>query len=137
MLPLRHKNRWRLAGILILSVVWAAAVMPALWFWHYLPRPQLPMLDKWLHLLTFLVLALWFSGQYERDSYWRVAVGLTAFGAFIEVCQRMYIYRMGEWIDLMADVIGTGIGLAIAVAGLGGWSLRFEQWLARDEVGVD
>ncbi|MFQ6006309.1 MAG: VanZ family protein [Woeseia sp.] len=137
MLPLRHKNRWRLAGILILSVVWAAAVMPTLWLWPYLPQAKFLMLDKWLHLLTFLVLALWFSGQYERSSYWRLAVGLTAFGALIEVCQRMISYRMGEWIDLIADMIGAGIGLVIAVAGLGGWSLRFEQWLTRDKVGVD
>jgi len=33
--------------------------------------------------------------------------------------------------DVAADVVGIVIGLVIASAGLGGWSLRLEGWLVR------
>ncbi len=136
MLPLRHEKRWRVAGIGILFVFLAAAVMPALWFWPDISQNKFPLMDKWLHILSFLFLSLWFSGQYKRSSYWRLAVGLTIFGILIELCQRMISYRTAEWMDLVADLFGIGIGIIIAIAGTGGWSLRFEQWLEKKSVGV-
>ena len=135
MLPLRHQKRWRLAGLVLLLVVLAATMMPTLWLWP-LPRKILRE-DEWLHLLTFLFLAVWFAGQYSRRSYWRLVVGLTAFGVLIELIQRMISYRSAEWMDLAADVGGIGIGIVIALAGLGGWSLRFEQWLEKARVSGD
>ena len=139
MLPLRHKNRWRIAGVVLLILVLAAAMAPAIWLTQHFPTVILLSLDTWLHMLTFLCLALWFSGQYQRSSYWRLAIGLTAFGALIELCQGMISYRLADWTDLGADVLGTGLGLAIAVAGTGGWSLRFEQWMEKEKVeaGID
>lgn len=137
MLPLRHEKRWRIAGIAILLLVLAATVMPTFWFWPGFSRGQFLLSDKWLHLLTFLFLATWFAGQYQRSSYWRLVIGLTAFGIMIELGQAMLSYRTAEWMDLFADLIGIGGGLSIAIAGLGGWSLRFEHWLDRDRAGVD
>ncbi len=135
MLPLRHGKRWRLAGFVLLLGVLVGTIMPTLWLWP-LPRKILQA-DEWLHLLTFLFLAVWFAGQYSRRSYWRVVVGLTAFGVLIELIQRMISYRSAEWMDLAADVGGIGIGIVIALAGLGGWSLRFEQWLEKARVSSD
>jgi hypothetical protein len=31
--------------------------------------------------------------------------------------------------DLLADFLGVAVGMAIALAGMGGWCLRFEEWL--------
>ena len=135
MLPLRHEKRWRGAGIALLLVVLAAAVAPTLWFWPDIPPAKFPLLDKWLHAVTFLFLSLWFTGQYNRSSYWRLVVSLTAFGVLIELCQRMVSYRTAEWMDLVADILGLSLGFIIAVAGTGGWSLRFEQWLQKKGVG--
>lgn len=135
MLPLRHEKRWRLAGITLLLIVTVAAITPELPFW---PRASsVVMADKWLHALTFLFLSLWFAGQYRPASYWRLLIGLTAFGVLIELGQSMISYRSAQWTDVAADLLGIAVGLVIAVAGLGGWSLRFEQWLERDRVGVD
>ena len=39
--------------------------------------------------------------------------------------------------QMFADLGGIGIGLAIAWIGLGGWSLRFEQWLEKSRVRGD
>lgn len=133
MLPLRYAQRWRAAGLFLLALVLLAALMPAVWF--HTDSQQLVSwiknIDKWLHALTFLFLAVWFAGQYEREAYWRVATGLVMFGILIEVCQRMLSYRSAEWYDLAADILGIMIGLTIAWLGVGGWSLRAEAWLAR------
>ena len=133
MLSLRYAGRWRAAGLMLLVIVLAATLMPAVWFLS--DRQEFMSwftdIDKWLHGVTFLFLAIWFSGQYERRSYWRIAIGLFLFGVLIELCQRMVAYRSAEWYDLAADVGGIMIGLTIAAAGVGGWSSRTEHWLAR------
>jgi VanZ family protein len=129
MLPLRYARRWRIGGIFLLAMVLALALIPADWFWPDDSDTLFFISDKWLHGITFTALALWFSGQYARHSYWRLILGLVAFGLLIEVTQRMVSYRTAEWVDLLADVLGIGLGMAIAVAGAGGWCLRFEEWL--------
>jgi VanZ family protein len=134
MLPLRHENRWRLAGIVLLLVVLVATFMPNTWLTQ---SSKFLLSDKLLHLLTFLLLSLWFAGQYARSAYWRLVLGLTTFGVLIEVGQGMIPYRSAEWMDLVADIAGIGIGLIIATAGLGGWSLRFELWLEKARVSGD
>lgn len=137
MLPLRYAARWRVAGFILLSLVLLASLMPMLWF---LPDRRdlfswLVDADKWQHGIAFVVLTVWFAGQYQRHSYWRIAVGLLAFGVLIEACQRMVAYRSADWLDIAADAAGIAVGLGIALAGLGGWSLWVEQRLARNEVG--
>ena len=131
MLPLRHARRWQFAGIVVLALVLTAALMPAIWFMQEMREPRIANPDKWFHGVTFMLLTIWFAGQYSRKSYWRIAVGLLAFGGFIEICQRMLTtWRSAETMDLVADAIGIGAGLLVAWAGAGGWSLRVEQWIA-------
>ncbi|MDH3747143.1 MAG: VanZ family protein [Gammaproteobacteria bacterium] len=133
MLPLQYAPRWRSASIVLLLVVLLAAISPAVWFWPDRVRilSWLATFDKWAHAATFALLAVWFAGQYRPRSYWRIAIGLVGYGLLIEICQRMVGYRTAEWLDIAADATGIIIGLAIATAGIGGWSLRFESWLIR------
>jgi VanZ family protein len=135
MLALRYAQRWRAASLFLLLTVLIAALMPAVWFGADTRElvTWFMGVDKWLHAITFGFLAAWFSGQYERRYYWRIALGLVLFGVLIEICQRMVSYRSAEWHDLAADVLGVIVGLAVAWLGLGGWSLRAEQWLVRRE----
>lgn len=141
MLPLRYALGWQVVSAILLLLVLAGAVMPAVWLWPDRIRIEnwLDNLDKWAHLLTFAFLAVWFAGQYRRNAYWRIAAGLVGFGILIELCQRMVGYRSAEWLDLGADVAGVVIGLAIGLAGAGGWSQRFEtRYIARGaDAGVD
>ncbi|MGB5344941.1 MAG: VanZ family protein [Woeseia sp.] len=136
MLPLRYATRWRLAGIALLFAVFLCALLPAIWFRASGALRMLLEFDKVAHGAAFALLAVWFSGQYAPRAWWRIALGLSAFGMLIELCQRMTTYRSAEWFDLYADIAGIVIGLLLAWAGAGGWSLRFEQWIAaRQRVG--
>lgn len=136
MQPLRYRRRWWIASVLLLILVLAATMMPAVWVFPT-KREFLAWfvhVDKWLHGITFVFLAIWFGGLYRRQSYWRVAVGLIAFGVLIEACQRLVTYRSADWLDIAADAGGIAIGLSIALAGLGGWTIWFENWLAQKKV---
>lgn len=128
MLPLRYTKRWQFAGIAILLTVLVFALTPPVWF-RLDMRDVMLASDKSMHGVTFTFMTVWFCGQYARQSYWRVAAGMLLFGVFIEICQRMLEYRNAESLDLVADSVGIAIGLAIAMAGAGGWSLRLERWL--------
>lgn len=133
MLPVRHVGFWRFFSAVILVVVLVAALSPAFWLFdnraHALFWFQ--NADKWLHALTFITLALWFAGLYEKRNYWRIAVGLMLFGFVVELCQLMVSYRTADWVDIGANTAGIIVGLSVAAAGLGGWSLRFEDWYTR------
>jgi hypothetical protein len=133
MLPLRYSRRWHAASMMLLLFVLAATMMPAVWFWsdRHAFLTWFVDADKWLHGITFVILALWFAGQYRPRSYWRIGVGLILFGFLIEGCQRLVTYRSADWFDIWADTAGIVVGLVIAAAGLGGWSLRIENWYLR------
>lgn len=141
MLPLRYARRWRVAGAVLLAFVLATTVMPAVWLWpdRMSSMSWLENADKLAHFATFALLTLWFAGQYRPRSYWRIAIGLLAFGILIEVCQRAVGYRSAEWLDFGADAVGIIFGLAIAVAGAGGWCQPFEAWYIgrRSGAGID
>jgi VanZ family protein len=136
MLPLRFASRWRIASVVLLLLVLAATLMPAVWFWPD-RRDFIAWfvdVDKWLHGITFVFLAIWFAGQYRSQSYWRIGIGLIFFGMLIEACQRLVTYRSADWFDIVADTAGIIVGLVVAMAGLGGWCLWLEDWLAKREV---
>ena len=132
MLPLQHAGLWRFLSLMILLAVLAATVSPGLWFdsktkaliWF-------ENTDKWLHGLTFLFLAVWFGGLWERRAYWRIAIGLMLFGFVVEGCQLLVSYRTADWLDIVANAAGIIVGLTAATAGLGGWGLWVEARYSR------
>lgn len=130
MLPLSYPRRWKIAGFLLLIAVLAAAVAPAINPGSHTAR-WLPISDKWLHGITFAILAVWYSGQFAKSAYWRIAIGLVVFGGFIEFCQSLVSYRTAETGDFIADVTGIVVGLTISMVGLGGWSVKAEHWMQK------
>jgi VanZ family protein len=133
MLPLRHAARWQMASLFLLLIVLAATLMPAVWFWddRFKALSWFEGFDKWFHGITFLALSIWFTGLYNKSAYWRIGLGLLAFGLVIEACQRMVTYRSADWMDVGADAAGIILGLVIGAAGIGGWCLRAEELLAK------
>ena len=138
MLPLRHARRWKIANLVLMLFVLCFALLPMVWLFPDKAKALswFTHADKWLHAVTFVVLAVWFAGQYRLRSYWRIALGLMAFGFFIELCQLMVSYRTADWIDIGANTAGIIIGLTVAMAGVGGWSLRVEDWYTARSTGT-
>ena len=132
MLPLRHPAFWRSLSLALLGFVLFGALSPAIWFGN---KPDamsfIKHADKWVHGVTFFVLAVWFSGLVERRRYWLVGLGLIVFGAALEFFQLYVRYRMADHFDMAANTAGIIVGLAVATAGLGGWGQRAEDWYAR------
>ena len=124
MKTLRYARRWQLAGVLLLALVMVAALVREMPFQEL--TAQFKLSDKFMHIAAFTFLAVWFSGQYEKKSYWRIAVGLMAFGILIELVQGTISYRTSEWLDLLGDAAGIAAGLIIAMLGVGGWSVWVE-----------
>jgi len=133
MLPLRHTGLWRVSSVVLLILVLAATLSPALWFLDDMENALIWFhnSDKWLHAMTFVVLTVWFTGLYEKRVWWLTALGLVLFGFLVEFCQLQVSYRTADWIDILANTLGIIVGLTIAVAGLGGWGPRFEDWFSR------
>jgi VanZ family protein len=133
MLPLRNASLWRALSVVILVLVLVAALSPAFWFFDSMndALSWFEHTDKWLHAFTFIALAIWFSGLFERRAWWRIAIGLLLFGFFVEFLQLQLSYRMADWVDIAANTAGIIVGLAVAAAGLGGWAMRVEDWYLR------
>ena len=129
MLELRFARYWQLANLSGMFLVLAATLIPAHWLWPDGSLVSWGLSDKWLHGITFAFLAVWFCGQYTKSAYWRVAIGLLAFGVLIELCQQALTYRTADLRDLLANLAGIATGLLIAAVGVGGWSVRVENWL--------
>jgi hypothetical protein len=133
MLPLRYAVQWRVGSIILLLCVFGAMLMPAVWFWP--DRSGLLKwfigVDKWLHAIIFVALAIWFAGLYERRLYVRIAIGLIVFGILIEGGQRLVTYRSAEWYDIVADAVGIFVGFTVAAMGAGAWGLRVEERFLR------
>lgn len=131
MLELRFAGAWRAMSVLALLTILGATLVPSDWLWFNDPSFRYSISDKWMHGITFMALSLWFCGQYARSSYWRVALGLLAFGLLIEIAQRAVGYRTADLHDLAADMAGIAAGLLIAVTGAGGWTPKLEDWLQK------
>ena len=129
MLALKYGPQWRLAGVLLFVLALTGALLPEIPIWDSGLSDRIPYSDKGLHIFTFAFLAVWLSGQYAKESYWRIIVGLFVFGVLIEIVQGTLSYRIADWKDLLADGLGIVIGLVIALLGAGGWSLRLERML--------
>jgi VanZ family protein len=71
-----------------------------------------PAPDKLYHFIAFAALAVPLSMARPRYIWWIVA-GATAFGGMIEVIQP-YMDRGAEWLDLLADLLGAGLGALVA-----------------------
>lgn len=133
MLPLRHVWLWRVLSAVILIAVLLAALSPPVWLFDSKANAisWIQNSDKWLHACTFITLSLWFTGLFEKRRYWLIAAGLMLFGFFVEFCQLQVGYRTADWMDILANTVGIVVGLTVAVAGLGGWGLRIEDWYTR------
>jgi VanZ family protein len=123
---LRHPRIWQVIGWLLI----VAAVTLSL-----MPLPTLPSVssgDKIAHAAVHAMLTLWFAGLYPRSRYVWIALYMFALGVCIELAQAaMRLGRQGDVFDVIANSVGIGAGLVLALVGLGDWVQRVEGWRRR------
>jgi VanZ family protein len=82
--------------------------------------------DKLNHMLAFLTMAFLGRLGWSRTRARWIAVGLIAFGAFIEISQgTSIVHRDASWADLAADTAATLAGLILGKISL--WMIR-RRW---------
>lgn len=78
--------------------------------------PTLGGSDKTDHMVAFLTLTLLCRSAYWARPAWLAAVGLSAFGAFIEISQGTAIIgRDANVADWVADTLAIGVGIGISM----------------------
>ena len=94
---------------------WAAAIFA--FVMAVLPQPpEVPgePNDKIQHMLAFAILGFLGAWAYARASLMRLFVGLSLFGAFIEVVQAIpALQRDSDVKDWIADTIACGVALLL------------------------
>ncbi len=82
--------------------------------------PKIPYMDKWVHLGFYFIamllgsLFLWerFRTRWKKKpALLRMGAALVGYGMIIELLQgAMGLDRSAEWMDLLANVAGIGLG---------------------------
>jgi len=97
-------------------------MMPA----HHIPHVSIPQFDKIVHTSLYTILGiLTFYGWTKQSSFFglhrktviKIIILLSAYGLLIEVMQEtLTTDRHFEWLDELADIGGSVIGVLIAKA---------------------
>jgi VanZ family protein len=100
---------------LLVLAFWSAAAFALVM--ASLPRPpEIPgdPGDKVQHIIAFLTLAALAAAAYPRASLVRIGIGLSAFGALIEIIQLIpALNRDAEWVDWLADTVAAALVLLV------------------------
>ena len=123
MIPLRHPVLWMLSGSVLLLLVVTGSVIPGVVVSEY------DGADKVVHMLSYFVLMVWFSGMYARRRQAPIALTLILFGIVLEFIQAQLPYRQFDPLDLVANATGILLGLCLSLLVLSGWCQRVERVL--------
>jgi VanZ family protein len=120
---LRHGRLWMLGGICLVAGITVLSLMPGE------KLPEVPVWDKYLHIMAYVALAFWFGSITMRRSHAWIAAGLMSYGVFIELLQgQMGVGRQADLADLLANMAGIAAGLLLALTPLGRWARWLESW---------
>ena len=105
---------WAVASALCAGLITIGAVLP-------FSGGGRPWIDKAVHLCEYLLLA-WLLAQTVRAAQWprRSVAGFAAgasvaYGALLEVVQGFLPYRMADVQDLAMNMVGTALGVILAM----------------------
>lgn len=112
---------------LALGGLWVATIM----YLSLTPHPPEPMSflnsDKLEHVLAYAFLMLWFC-QVSQQRAPRILIAglLVALGVAIEYLQRMTVYRVFDYADMLANGAGVLLSLILISIGLGQIGIMLE-----------
>lgn len=106
-----YNKRARLWAILWTLLVLFLCFIPG----EDLPRVDIPLIDKWTHIILFSVFAfLWLCAGITRNIRYILAIAVVSIytGWLVEYVQGHYVPNRSQDItDIMADVCGAVIGI--------------------------
>jgi len=117
----RYQRAWYALGWLMVLTVVVGSLAPA--------GSSMPagVSDKFMHFTAYAGLAFVFMGAAGRHHWLRIAVGLLALGASIELAQGWLTEaRSAEWLDMAANALGVAGGIAAAWLLPGNWCRQVE-----------
>jgi VanZ family protein len=115
---------WWFLGVLIVCGAVAVCLLPT----RELPQ-SFSLNDKLSHVIGHALMACYFAGLIERRGWWKILLFQFLLGVGIEVSQSMMqVGREADVFDCVANLIGAGLGLLIARAGLDRWP-RGAAWI--------
>lgn len=117
----RYRRAWFALGWLMVLMVVIGSLAPS--------APSVPggVSDKFMHFAAYAGLAFVFMGATGRHRWLRIAVGLLALGASIELAQAgLTEARSAEWLDMAANALGVAGGIAAAWLLPGNWCRQVE-----------
>lgn len=125
MLPLRHPKLWSAVGWLLVAAVIVGSLLPG----RTLDALSFSLNDKALHMVTYCVLTLWFTGLYRRSLYLAIGGVLLVLGVGLDLLQGLTRTRSLDPRDMVANALGIAVGLLLAYYLVGGWCQRLERRL--------
>ncbi len=95
-----------------------------------IPAPDLGGNDKIGHVIAYAMLSAWFSLLVEqRESLWRILLGLIIYGLLLEFLQGLTSYRSGDLADALANSLGVITGLGFYFSPLRQILRKVDRWL--------
>jgi VanZ family protein len=123
---LRYPRAWFCIGLLLAGVIVFYSLIPAQ------KLPQIGVSDKLEHAFAYLLLGFWFCSVIARWDYIFVLLALIALGGSIEIAQGlMGLGREADFRDMIANAVGAGLGVLLAMTPLGRWAGFLERLLTR------
>ncbi|HEY1141635.1 MAG TPA: VanZ family protein [Lysobacter sp.] len=122
---------WLWVGMWVLMI--AAVVTGSLVPSDELPRMLFPGADKLQHMVGYATLSgyavMLFANRRGRGM---AALGLVLLGVLIEGAQSaLTTSRQADPVDMLANLLGVGLGQALAATAVAGWLQRIDSRLAR------
>ncbi len=98
------------------KILFAIACL-AIFLVSLLPGQKLPNLiwDKAGHFIAYFGLAVICRFASNKHPAWQLFLGILAFSFVIELLQQLIPNRSFEWLDLLANGLGTIVGLLLAI----------------------
>ena len=101
------QRHWRLCSLLVLTAITILSLYPV----EFLP--PVPGSDKTHHFIAYALLM--FPVTLARPKHWLwIGLFFLAWSGAIELIQP-YVNRYGEWLDLLANATGLGLGILLAL----------------------
>ena len=75
----------------------------------YIPEPNFPLFDKWIHLGMYFLLTLvglFDINKIRQKNLYQVVIVCIVYGGVIEILQYFSLTRHPSWADLMANIVG-------------------------------